>query len=64
LLDPVKSLRGRLEFILRLHDREALLPREGQRRFLEAKSPDVAERGGVGSLVHGGGRAAGGGQAG
>ncbi len=37
LLDPVKSLRSRLEFILRLHDREALLPREGQRRFLEAE---------------------------
>jgi putative long chain acyl-CoA synthase len=36
LLDPVKSVRNRLEFILRLHDREALLPREGQRRFLEA----------------------------
>jgi putative long chain acyl-CoA synthase len=36
LLDPVKSLRGRLEFLLQLHDREALLPREGQRRFLEA----------------------------
>ncbi len=36
LLDPVKSLRSRIEFILQLHDREALLPREGQRRFLEA----------------------------
>jgi putative long chain acyl-CoA synthase len=36
LLDPVKSLRSRVEFILQLHDREALLPREGQRRFLEA----------------------------
>src|SRR5580704_7453216 len=36
LLDPVKSIRSRLDFILRLHDREALLPREGQRRFLEA----------------------------
>jgi putative long chain acyl-CoA synthase len=36
LLDPVKSLRSRIDFILRLHDREALLPREGQRRFLEA----------------------------
>jgi putative long chain acyl-CoA synthase len=36
LFDPVKSVRNRLEFILRLHDREALLPREGQRRFLEA----------------------------
>ena len=36
LLDPVKSMRSRLEFIMRLHDRDALLPREGQRRFLEA----------------------------
>jgi putative long chain acyl-CoA synthase len=37
LLDPVKSLRHRIEFILQLHDREALLPRERQRRFLEAE---------------------------
>jgi putative long chain acyl-CoA synthase len=37
LLDPVKSVRSRIEFILQLHDREALLPREGQRRFLEAE---------------------------
>lgn len=36
LLDPVKSVRNQLDFLLRLHDREALLPREGQRRFLEA----------------------------
>ncbi len=36
LLDPVKAMRSRIDFILRLHDREALLPREGQRRFLEA----------------------------
>jgi putative long chain acyl-CoA synthase len=36
LLDPVKSIRSQMDFILRLHDREALLPREGQRRFLEA----------------------------
>jgi putative long chain acyl-CoA synthase len=36
LLDPVKSVRNQIDFILRLHDREALLPREGQRRFLEA----------------------------
>ena len=35
LLDPVKSLRSRIEFILQLQDREALLAREGQRRFLE-----------------------------
>ncbi len=37
LLDPMKSLRSRIDFIMRLHDREALLPREGQRRFLEAE---------------------------
>ena len=36
MLDPIKSARIRLEFIRQLHDREALLPREGQRRFLEA----------------------------
>jgi putative long chain acyl-CoA synthase len=35
MLDPVKSLRSRIEFILQLHDRDALLAREGQRRFLE-----------------------------
>ncbi len=37
LLDPVKSVRNRIEFLLQLHDREALLPRERQRRFLEAE---------------------------
>ncbi|MGA9858072.1 MAG: AMP-binding protein [Solirubrobacteraceae bacterium] len=36
MLDPVKSARSRIEFLMQLHDREALLPREGQRRFLEA----------------------------
>jgi putative long chain acyl-CoA synthase len=36
LLDPVKSARNRLEFIRLLHDRDALLAREGQRRFLES----------------------------
>src|SRR2546421_3567885 len=36
LLDPVKSFRHQIEFILQLHDREALLSRERQRRFLEA----------------------------
>jgi putative long chain acyl-CoA synthase len=35
LLDPVKTMRHQLEFILQLHDREALLSREHQRRFLE-----------------------------
>lgn len=37
LIDPVRSVRSRVDFILQLHDREALLPREGQRRFLEAE---------------------------
>jgi putative long chain acyl-CoA synthase len=37
LLDPVKSLRHEIDFLLRLHDREALLEREGQRRFLEGE---------------------------
>jgi putative long chain acyl-CoA synthase len=36
MLDPVKSARSRIGFLMQLHDREALLPREGQRRFLEA----------------------------
>jgi putative long chain acyl-CoA synthase len=35
MLDPIKSARSRVEFLMQLHDREALLPREGQRRFLE-----------------------------
>jgi putative long chain acyl-CoA synthase len=35
LLDPIKSARNRIDFLMQLHDREALLPREGQRRFLE-----------------------------
>src|SRR5205823_5239167 len=37
LLDPVKTLRGQAQFILHLHDREALLRRERQRRFLEGE---------------------------
>jgi putative long chain acyl-CoA synthase len=36
LLDPVKAARQQLDFLLALHDREALLPRERQRRFLQA----------------------------
>ena len=36
MIDPVKSARNRVEFLMQLHDREALLEREGQRRFLEA----------------------------
>ncbi|MFG2085370.1 MULTISPECIES: AMP-binding protein [unclassified Spirillospora] len=35
VLSPVKSVRSRVDFILQLHDRERLAPRERQRRFLE-----------------------------
>lgn len=34
LLDPIKTVRARLDFLLQLHDREALLPKERTRRFL------------------------------
>ncbi|MGH3647727.1 MAG: alpha/beta fold hydrolase, partial [Micromonosporaceae bacterium] len=34
LLDPGKTVRQQLEFLLQLHNREALLPRERQRQFL------------------------------
>lgn len=34
-LDPIKTVRARAEFVMQLHDREALLPREPQRRFLD-----------------------------
>ncbi len=49
MLDPVKTARSRLDFLLQLHDRDALLPREDQRRFLEAEGwvawsgPAIAE---------------------
>ena len=35
LLDPAKAVRQRIDFLLQLHNRAALLEREGQRRFLE-----------------------------
>src|SRR5690606_29442070 len=35
LLDPAKSIRQRVDFVRQLHDRDALLPRERQRRFLQ-----------------------------
>ena len=35
LLTPAKSVQDRIKFLLTLHDRDALLPRERQRRFLE-----------------------------
>ncbi|MGW4123565.1 AMP-binding protein [Nocardia sp. NPDC004711] len=34
-LDPVKTARARIDFLRQLHNREALLPKERQRRFLE-----------------------------
>ena len=35
LLTPAKSVQGRMQFLLTLHDRDALLPREKTRQFLE-----------------------------
>ncbi|MEO8815648.1 MAG: AMP-binding protein [Mycobacterium sp.] len=49
LLDPIKTVQARWDFLRQLHDREALLPREQQRRFLEVEGwvgwsgPAVAE---------------------
>lgn len=37
MLDPVKTAQSRLDFLRQLHDREALLPREQQRRFLASE---------------------------
>jgi putative long chain acyl-CoA synthase len=34
MLDPLATVRNQVQFVLQLHDRESLLPREGQRRFL------------------------------
>ncbi|CQD24703.1 poly(3-hydroxyalkanoate) synthetase [Mycolicibacterium conceptionense] len=38
MLDPIKTAQSRLEFLRQLHDREALLPREQQRRFLSSEA--------------------------
>ncbi len=49
MLDPLKTAKSRVEFLLQLHDRESLLPREQQRRFLDREGwiawsgPAVAE---------------------
>ncbi|MFT4041910.1 MAG: AMP-binding protein [Gordonia sp. (in: high G+C Gram-positive bacteria)] len=49
MLDPVKTARSRIDFLRQLHDRDALLPREDQRRFLESEGwvawsgPAIAE---------------------
>ena len=37
MLDPIKTAQSRLDFLRQLHDREALLPREQQRRFLDSE---------------------------
>ena len=37
MLDPIKSARSKVDFLLQLHDRESLLPREQQRRFLDSE---------------------------
>jgi len=37
ILDPIKTAQARIEFLRQLHDREALLPREQQRRFLASE---------------------------
>ena len=34
MLDPVKTVKSRVDFVRQLHDRDALLPREAQRQFL------------------------------
>ncbi|MFT3662150.1 MAG: alpha/beta fold hydrolase [Gordonia sp. (in: high G+C Gram-positive bacteria)] len=49
MMDPVKTARSRIDFMRKLHDRDALLPREDQRRFLEQEGwvawsgPAIAE---------------------
>ena len=49
MLDPLKTAKARIDFVRQLHDREALLPREQQRRFLDSEGwiawsgPAVAE---------------------
>jgi putative long chain acyl-CoA synthase len=37
MMDPLKTAKARLDFVRQLHDREALLPREQQRRFLDSE---------------------------
>jgi putative long chain acyl-CoA synthase len=37
MLDPLKTAKARLDFLFQLHDRDALLPREQQRRFLDSE---------------------------
>ncbi len=37
MLDPLKTAKARIDFVRQLHDREALLPREQQRKFLDSE---------------------------
>ncbi|MCI4675567.1 acyl-CoA synthetase [Mycolicibacterium litorale] len=37
MLDPLKTAKARVDFMRQLHDRDALLPREQQRRFLDSE---------------------------
>lgn len=49
MMDPIKTAKARLDFLMQLHDREALLSREQQRRFLDSEGwiawsgPAIAE---------------------
>lgn len=49
LLSPAKTVQGRIEFLRALHDRDSLLSRESQRRFLDGEGftaysgPAIAE---------------------
>ncbi|WP_375491939.1 alpha/beta fold hydrolase [uncultured Jatrophihabitans sp.] len=49
MLDPARSVQDRAKFLLALNDRDALLPREKQRRFLDSEGwtaysgPAIAE---------------------
>ena len=37
-MDPINTVRQRIDFAMKLYDREALQPREGMRRFLESEA--------------------------
>ena len=55
LLDPIKTVQQRIEFAKRLYDREALLEREGMRRFMDDEAwtafPGPALRDAIRQLV-------------
>ncbi len=37
LLDPIKTIQARIDFLMQLHNRDALIERESQRRFLDGE---------------------------